>query len=278
MVKVSLSGWWSTGYGFANGIDAEWISSGRCDKGVEATAIGRHANFFHWGFAAAPEYMTDSAKLAFINSVHYIALFKGAQQITRKIKGIQLKPYHREQQWTLSDQGSAAWLAYIEKGRQASIKQRKELEAKKEAGEELSELEKMLMGFPERPKETRAWTIRHEPEAVKAKFGENWAAYENYYAENLDYFYPLAGEWYKSAVDEDAKSLGIPNNDIRLLEKSVAMLNAGEKTEMAMGLLTRYTKEKFQTAKEWSNWLNVNKAKLYFSEGDGFKFIVLPKS
>lgn len=267
----------STGYGFDNDIDAEWISSGRCDKGVEATAIGRHANFFHWGFVAAPEYMTESAKLAFINAIHYIAPYKGAKQVTRKIKGIQLKPYLREQQWTVSDQGSAQWLAYLEKGRQKSLQERKQIEAKKQAGEALTDLEKMKLEFPEQKQETRAWTIRHEPEALKEKFGEDWSAYENYYAENLDYFYPVAGEWYKVTVDEDAKSLGIPNNDIKLLDTAVAMLAEGDRKDMAMGILTRYTKESFQTAKKWKNWLQENRDQLYFSEGDGYKFIVIPK-
>lgn len=265
----------STGYRFDNGIDAEWISSGTCDKGIEATAIGRHASFLHWGFVAAPEYMTESAKLAFINAVHYIAPFNGAKQITRKIKGIQVKPYLREQQWTLSDEGSKRWLAYIEVGNKKQINYKKGLQARKDAGEELSEMENMMLQMPDRT-ETREWTIRHEPQELKDKFGEDWAAYENYYKENMDYFYAVEFGWYESAVDEDAKALGITNSDIKLLEKAVKMLEKGEQTEMAQGLLLRYTKESFQTAGEWANWLKSNRKKLYFSEGDGYKFIVLP--
>lgn len=99
----------STGYGFDNGIDAEQISNGKCAKGVEATAIGRHANFFHWGFVAAPEYMTESGKLALINSIHYIAQFKGAKQITRKIKGIQLREYIKGSQWAFPMKVGHLW-------------------------------------------------------------------------------------------------------------------------------------------------------------------------
>lgn len=268
----------STGYGFENGIDAEWISSGNCAKGVEATAIGRHANFLHWGFAAAPEFMTESARKAFINAVHYIAPYSGAKQITRKIKGIQVREYLREQQWTLSDRGSKAWLDYIEKGRQQSAENRERLQAKQASGEPLSDMESMILQMPPRPPETRAWTIRHEPEAVVAKFGEDWAAYENYYIENMDYFYPIEGEWYKSAVDEDAKKLGIANHRIELLDAAVQMLVKGDRTEMALRILKRYTHESYQTATEWSNWLQENRDRLYFSEGGGYKFIVLPES
>ncbi|UMB60842.1 hypothetical protein MHL31_01185 [Lutibacter sp. A80] len=265
----------STGYNFDNGIDAEWISSGTCDKGIESTAIGRHANFLHWGFAAAPEYLTESAKLAFINAIHYIAPFKGAEQITRKIKGVQLKKYLREQQWTLSDEGSSRWLAYIAESDKKFNEERKKIQAKKDAGKELTKFEEMSLQMPER-KETREWTIRHEPQELKDKFGKDWAAYENYYKENMDYFYPADSVWYVSLVDEDAKSLGIANNDIKLLEKAVKMLTNKEQSETAKRILTRYTKESFETAKEWEQWFTKNHKKLYFSEGDGYKYIVLP--
>ncbi|MGJ8734038.1 MAG: hypothetical protein ACSHW4_12860 [Cellulophaga sp.] len=264
----------STGYNFDNSIDAEWISSGTCDKGIEATAIGRHANFFHWGFAAAPEFMTENAKLAFINSIHYIAPFKGAKQVTKKIKGVQLKKYLREKQWTLSDKGSSAWLHYINKDTVKAKEDKLRLQNKKDAGETLSELEKIQLKMPIR-KETRLWTIRHEPKELKDKYGEDWGAYENYYKENLDYFYPEKYGWYKMILDEDAKSLGIANNDIKLLEKAVSMLKIGRDKEMAYRLLLRYTKQTFKTDKEWVNWFKKNHKNLYFSEGDGYKFIII---
>ena len=264
----------STGYNFDNGIDAEWISSGTCDKGIEATAIGRHANFFHWGFAAAPEYMTPSAKLAFINAIHYIAPFKGAVQKTNKIKGVQFKKYLREQQWTLSDKGSAAWLHYINKDTVQAREFKEKLQAKKDAGEALNELETMRLQMPIKA-ETRVWTIRHEPEELKTEFGEDWAAYENYYKENMDYFYPVEYGWYQTALDEDAKSLGIANNDIKIVEKTIELLKEGSQKEMAYRLLNRYTKNSFTTDKEWITWFKKNHKYLYFSEGDGYKYIVI---
>ncbi|WBU88649.1 hypothetical protein [Cellulophaga omnivescoria] len=266
----------STGYAFDNDIDAEWISGGYNSKGVEATAIGRHANFLHWGFAAAPEYLTQSAKLAFINAIHYIAKYKGAKQVTRKIKRIPLRQYLRESQWTVSDEGSAAWLHYINKDTLKMRLEKEKIQAKKDAGKQLSELEKMQLRMPIR-KETRIWTIRHEPQYLKEKFGENWAMYENYYKENMDYFYPIPDERYTywSAVDEDAKALGIANNNIKILETAIAMLTNNDRTEMAKRILKRYTNETFSTAKEWKKWFNKNRKNLYFSEGDGYKYIII---
>ncbi|WP_372937841.1 hypothetical protein [Seonamhaeicola sp.] len=265
----------STGYGFDNGIDAEWISSGACAKGVEATAIGRHANFFHWGFAAAPEYMTNSAKLTFINAIHYIAPFKGAKQITRKIKGIQLREYLREQQWTVSDKGSEAWLHYLNKDTLQQRITKEKLKKKKDSGKTLNDLEKMQLQSPIR-KETREWTIRHEPDSLKQIFKNNWANYENYYKENMPYFYGVKDEWYKVAVDNDAKTLGIPNYKIELLDTAVRMLLKGDRVEIAKRILTKYTQESFESAKDWAKWLKNNRSRLYFSEGDGYKFIMLP--
>ncbi|MCF7568283.1 hypothetical protein L3X37_07890 [Sabulilitoribacter arenilitoris] len=266
----------STGYGFENGIDAEWISGGVNSKGVIATALGRHANFFHWGFAAAPEYMTSSAKLAFINAIHYIAQFKGEQQITRKIKMMPLRQYEREQQWTVSDRGSEAWLHYVNKDTLRQRLNKEKAQKKQKAGEKLNELEKIHLQMPIR-KETREWTIRHEPDKRKEAFGKDWVKYENFYKENMGYLYPVTYKhYYKTDVDKDAKALGIPNNDIKLLDTAVNMLLKGDRVDMAKRLLIRYTGESFESVNDWEKWLKKNRSRLYFSEGDGYKYIVLP--
>jgi hypothetical protein len=265
----------STGFGFDNGIDAEQISNGKCAKGAEATAIGRHANFFHWGFAAAPEYMTESAKLTLINSIHYIAQFKGAKQITRRIKGVKLRAYERNSQWAFSDEGWAAMIPYYSNNIENYRERQKVVLAKKAAGEKLTEHEKIMADMEVKPI-TRETTLDYTSEELKEKFGKDWAAYEKYYKENMDYFYGLEGEWYKSAVDEDAKALGIPNSSIKLLDKAVKMLKKGEKVDMAKRILKRYTKESFESATEWAKWFKKNRKNLYFSEGDCYKWIVLP--
>lgn len=47
-------------------------------------AIGRHGNFFHWGFAASPADMTEEAKSVFANAIVYISQFDGQKPIARK--------------------------------------------------------------------------------------------------------------------------------------------------------------------------------------------------
>lgn len=70
--------------GFADSPDAEIISSGLNSKGPESVALGRHANFFLWGFSGAPSEMTPEARKAFLNSICYIEKFKGQQPLVRK--------------------------------------------------------------------------------------------------------------------------------------------------------------------------------------------------
>jgi Disulphide bond corrector protein DsbC len=72
-------------YGFADSPDAEVISSGLNSKGPDSVALGRHGNFFLWGFSAPPEYMTPEARKCFVNAVCYIKKFDGQKPIVRKI-------------------------------------------------------------------------------------------------------------------------------------------------------------------------------------------------
>ena len=65
------------GDGFDDSPDCEFISGGESDKDIDAMAIGRNGNMFHWGFSASPKFMTEEAKKVFINSIYYINNFKG---------------------------------------------------------------------------------------------------------------------------------------------------------------------------------------------------------
>jgi hypothetical protein len=62
-------------YGFGDSPDAEAISSGLNGKGPHSVALGRHGNFFLWGFSAQPSDMTPEARLCFVNVIHYIKKF-----------------------------------------------------------------------------------------------------------------------------------------------------------------------------------------------------------
>jgi hypothetical protein len=77
-------------YGFADSPDAEVISSGLNSKGPEAVALGRHANFFLWGFSAQPSDMTEECRKCFLNAVCYIKRFDGQKPlVTRSGSGRQ---------------------------------------------------------------------------------------------------------------------------------------------------------------------------------------------
>jgi hypothetical protein len=71
-------------YGFDDSPDAEVISSGINSKGPEAVALGRHGNFFLWGFSAQPSDMTVSGRNCFLNSICYIKKFDGQPPLVRK--------------------------------------------------------------------------------------------------------------------------------------------------------------------------------------------------
>ena len=64
--------------------DSEYISGGVNSKGCDSVALGRQGNYFHWGFAVSPTYMTEEAKLVFVNSIHYISKFKGQRAFVKK--------------------------------------------------------------------------------------------------------------------------------------------------------------------------------------------------
>ncbi len=70
------------GYGFEDSPDAEWIASGRNSKNARAVALGRQGNFFHWGFAAAPDEMADEARTVFLNTLAYMRRFDGKSALS----------------------------------------------------------------------------------------------------------------------------------------------------------------------------------------------------
>lgn len=110
------------------------------------------------------------------------------------------------------------------------------------------------------------------PEAV-AKFGSDGAGYRGYYEPNVDYIYVPAGHS-GITVDEEAKQLGIPNNDVRMLDRCVTMFEANENPAVAKTLLERYTGESFPTPQAWRDWLTKSRDKIYFIDSHGYRFFV----
>ena len=253
--------------GVGDSPDTEVISGGTCIKDVDAIAIARHGNFFQWGFRASPRHMTEPAKLSFINSIHYIKNFKGAERIVEH-----KAPFRKaamDVPYLLSDQGWAVRKSHFER-----IEARNQKVRDKVAAGTATEEEKQFAKFIGKPSTVeRGSLLKQMPKELVAEFGEDWNRYLEYYQANMGYLYPL-DMYHNFEVDKDAQALGIANNDVAILERSIELLEAGEQVELAQRVLKRYTEMDYRTASEWRQWLNSNRSKLFFTEVGGYKFMV----
>lgn len=252
--------------GTGDSPDTEFISGGTCIKSVNAVAIARHGNFLQWGFRSAPRHMTEPAKMAFINAVHYIKDFKGAKRIVKKRAAF--RPAAMDTAFNLADQGWA-----IQKRSQERRNADTQRVFDKIAAGEASDSEKEYAKLVGKPKPiVRGARMFGIPKELQERFGDDWNAYLAHYQANYDYIYSKGG--YEFAFDEDAMALGIANNDVAILERSIELLEAGEQVELAQRVLERYTEMEFNTAKEWRNWFAASRDKLFFTEVGGYKFLV----
>jgi hypothetical protein len=107
------------------------------------------------------------------------------------------------------------------------------------------------------------------------RHGADITKYRAYYAPNLAYVrQPHGAIWFE--IDQDAKSLGIANNDPKLLEKSVELLRNPSEVSKAQRLLERYTGLSLTGADAWEKWLSENRSKLYFSDSYDYRFFAGP--
>lgn len=257
--------------GFEDSPDSEFISGGVSAKNLDAVAIGRHGNFLLWGFSASPQNMTEEARTVFANAVVYMAKFAGHTPIARKYFDAQSRSYINLQKYWLSRE---AWKKFSDRDRAYYAEvaaRRKVVLEKQKKGEELSEDEKMVLRSKVlKVRDYKEHLAYHEPLLFK-RFGVNEQAYMDYYDDNRAYFYMGDGQ---VEIDEDAKAWGIPNNDLRLLEKAIDCLEKGIDVERAKRVLCRYTLCRFKTPREWREWYNVNKTRIFFTESGGWYFMV----
>ena len=105
-------------------------------------------------------------------------------------------------------------------------------------------------------------------------FGTDEQAYKDYYDKNYGWFWCPEGS-YSLVIDDEVRYLGIPNNDIRILDKCISMLEKNDpEKDIAETILKRYTLCRFETAKEWRDWYNRYHDKLFFTEGGGYLWLV----
>ena len=262
---------------FSESPDTEMISSGVCQKDVGAVALGRHGNFFLWGFGASPAGMTDEGQKVFVNTVAYMAQFDGRTPIARKpndrmattddVKNIVLG---------VGKDQYDDYVKTIETMNSQNVELKKKIEAKQAAGEKLSAIEEQSLPYLDFKQNINPYEdfLKQSMGKFYDKFGTDVEAYRTYMLTNMPYIYCDPTAFFSYEVDEDAKALAISNHDIKILDKCIALLSKNEQVDLAKRVLTRYTWENFETAKEWKNWLLKYKSKLFFSETNGYKFMI----
>ena len=261
-------------WGFEDSPDAEYISGGVSQKTLDAVAIGRHGNFLHWGFSASPRYMTEEAKTVFANAVVYISQFAGQTPIARKHNAfIATRDNIKELKYIASRKGWEEDVKMAEKHTAEMLDRKKKIEEKLAKGDSLTQEEQYLLRYKPKAPASYEETLKRFQGNLFEQFGTDEQAYMKYYDENFDYFYGGEGD-YNLVVDEDVKSWGIPNNDIRLLDKAISEWEKGGDIAKTRRVLERYTLCRFDTPEEWREWYETNKNKIFFTESGGWLFMV----
>ncbi|MHC4739916.1 MAG: hypothetical protein ACYS9Y_13500 [Planctomycetota bacterium] len=81
------------GFGFNEPGDAEVLAAGyNTGKEYGAVAVGRHANFLQWGYAAEPSNMSEDGQKFFLNCIAYISGFDGKTPLIRPKANHRTKP------------------------------------------------------------------------------------------------------------------------------------------------------------------------------------------
>jgi hypothetical protein len=263
--------------GFTDSPDAEFIAGGVNTKDAGAVAIGRHGNFFLWGFSGSPDYMTDEAKLVFANAVVYMKGFKGQKPVARKYRPtIAVRDELVDDMlYRITKEAFQHFLKYEEENNKQMAAFLAGLQKKKDEGATLSEMEATILKNNSRPIEILTWPQYFKNVSsrfFKEEYVENPDALKQFLQENREYMY-TDGQ-YSIKIDEDAKALGISNRDLKLLYKAVELLQKREQAELGKRILSRYTKEKFENANQWTQWLDTNKNKLFFTDSGGYVWLI----
>ena len=263
--------------GYLDSPETEVISGGKCAKSIDAVALGRHANWFTWGFAASPAYMTETAKALFVNAVVYMKQFAGQHPIARKFNdGVATRDHIAMDKNRMS---RSMWEAYNQSNEDFnrtvdSLKNViREMKAK---GEEIDPNMAIYENFPAQKLVTyREYLMQTDRgQGLYKVFGTDEQAYKDYYDKNFGWFW-CPEDSYSLAIDDEVRYLGIPNNDIRILDKCISMLEKNDpEKDIAETVLKRYTLCRFTTAKAWRDWFERYRSKLFFTESGGYLWLV----
>lgn len=86
------------------------------------------------------------------------------------------------------------------------------------------------------------------------------------------YFYGF-GTYEQFVIDKEAQQMGVANNNPKILDKAISLLEKDSTNTLAKRILERYTTEKFNTAEKWREWYHKNRKTMFFSEVAGYVFI-----
>lgn len=265
------SGLINRGDGYTDSPDAEVISGGKHTKYSNNVALGRHGNFFHWGFSGSPKYMTDQGKLVFLNVIHYIAQFKGQKPLSRKLDpAMWLQKTYKSKLKADYMKNYKQYAGAYEKMNQ-SVQEAKEKKAK---GEKLNDEEEFYANQPEEEIPTLDYYMKMVEPVLYPEFGNDFKKYNDYYQKYFPYMKADPKSLRNFIVDEDAMKFGMSFNDPDFLETCLKALKDPEKRELALKLLKRYTMESFETDIDWEQWYEENHKNLFYTETGGCKYIV----
>jgi len=270
-----LIGMVAHGEGFDDSPDAEAISGGVCLKNAAAVALGRHGNYFMWGFSGSPDYMTSEAGQVFVNTICYIRKFDHQRAIVKKVQ-IEIREGLDEKIYRIDESVYNKAIVSRKEGNQRLRKMQDSLRAKKTAGQNIGWNNEMLLKMPmtDAVESFDDYIKGYAGPELFARFGTNTQLYRQYYRDNYEYYYPLDG--YNLQLDTDAQKLGISNRKVSILEKCISLLEEQKDTALARRVLERYTVEHFPTATAWREWFTKNKSRLFYTEAGGFKFMANP--
>jgi hypothetical protein len=80
---AAMAGWCTYENTLAGGPDVEWILGGVNSKHPAAAAIWRQGFLLHFGFEPAPDQLNDNGKALLVNSIVYVARFRGDRPLLR---------------------------------------------------------------------------------------------------------------------------------------------------------------------------------------------------
>ncbi len=284
-------------WGFMDSPETEIISSGVCGKSIDAIAIGRHANVFHWGFSAMPDEMSQEGQALFANAVVYMAQRGPERIIARKLsETIPVRSNAIAKRYLVSREAYKALCKTVDGFVQAAAANKTAAQEKQARGETLSDIEMYYLNCDTaqiRRSNSIEWTtyIKEQGGSAFHICGYNEQMYQSFYTDNLPYFYAPDPFGYELDVDEDARDLGIANNDIRIIEKAITLMEQNEAMQgqtdpygrptsesehYALGrrIAERYTLCRFEKAKEWREWYDQYKEKMFFSEAGGWVWLI----